>query len=407
MDAALIELECAGCSKRRPVKPTPKGEPRTPMGWKHKGSEHWCGDCWREKYVLRAIAFPVSSPMDATWEELRSAVKTMWQQTTRCLNWMMTELYTRDVKRDGQAKLPVMPRVYLYPEARVLFPELPSQTVASLEQSCQRKYRARRLEVIWRHSAALPTHRYPTPFPVHNQSWEPSIEAQKPIVSVRIAERRYRLRLRGGPKFWRQQEAFDLMVAGKATTGEAAIYQKGTDLMVKLVAWLPRSAPRRDSQGQPLTKQGVLTVRSATDALIRAVNHKDETLWIYNADQIRRWSAEHQRQLQRWSEDQKYEQRPEPSFAQRREDAARKYRNRMNSACHMIAVHIAGYASRRRFAVVKYNDAERAFCSQFPWATLKRLLAEKLDAAHIKVEASGPVDAETAEPLAEPANDEN
>jgi hypothetical protein len=52
---------------------------------------------------------------------------------TEAANWMMTELYTHDVQRHGEAKMPPMRRLYLYPEARRRFPGLAPQTVASLE----------------------------------------------------------------------------------------------------------------------------------------------------------------------------------------------------------------------------------------------------------------------------------
>lgn len=207
----------------------------------------------------------------------------MWQETTRCINWMMTELYVRDIKRNGQEKLPPMPHIYLYPEARALFPCLPPQTVSSLEQSCQHKYRARRLEVVWRHKASLPTHRYPVPFPVPNQSWEPGRrDIEKPVVSIRIADRRYTLRLRGGPRFWRQRQAFDLMVAGRAVTGEAAIYEIGTELMVKPGRpggkQFPTAGPGiQTPEPQAASSHGRVRPRPRTDPSDRAMRYPYRT----------------------------------------------------------------------------------------------------------------------------------
>jgi hypothetical protein len=57
---------------------------------------------------------------------------------------------------------------------------------------------------------------------------------------MRIGARRLELRLKSGPQFRRQQVAFRLIARGEAVPGEAAIYQQGSALMVKLVAWLPR-----------------------------------------------------------------------------------------------------------------------------------------------------------------------
>ena len=389
-----ITIACAGCSISRAVKPTPKGEPRTPTGWKKLGDATYCPLCWRKQYILRAITMPVASPLDCTWDELRKALRTMWAQTTAASNWMMTELYARDVRRGSEEKMPPMARVYLYPEARARFPGLPSQTVASLEQTVQRKYRAARYQVVWTAAASLPTHRYPTPFPVPNQGWGATIESDQAIVSLRIADARYRLRLKRGPQFRRQMAAFRQIIEGAAVAGELAIYDRD-GVMVKMAAWLPRAedkGPRAD----------VLTVRTGKDNLLVAVNAKDEALWRYNGDHLRRWAAEHRTQLQRWSEDQKHEQRPVPSFAQRREAAVRKFRDRMNSATHEIAAQLAGYAARRHFAQVRYDDSDHSYIGDgFPWYRLRSLIAEKLDARGIVLEASVQPAQDTPEPLVE------
>jgi hypothetical protein len=65
-----------------------------------------------------------------------------------------------------------------------------------------------RYRVVWTAAASLPTHRYPTPFPVPNQGWHATIEADQAVVGVRIGDARYRLRLKRGPQFRRQMEAF-------------------------------------------------------------------------------------------------------------------------------------------------------------------------------------------------------
>ena len=91
----------------------------------------------------------------------------------------------------------------------------------------------------------LPTYRYPQPFPVHNQSWSPALVEERPQVTVRIADRRYVLRLKGGPRYRRQRLAFLSMCSGEAEYGELALYRQGTDLFCKMVAWLPRKPARR------------------------------------------------------------------------------------------------------------------------------------------------------------------
>jgi len=149
-----------------------------------------------------------------------------------------------------------------------------------------------------------------------------------------------------------------------------------------MVTWLPRKEVSEQ-------ESSTLTVRTASDKLLIAVNPRNEQLWVYNGDHLRRWSFEHRAQLQRWSEDAKYENRPVPCFSERRKMAARKYRNRMDSATHEIAAQLAGYAKRRHFSNVCYNDAEHVFCEGFPWFRLRQLIEEKLNAHGIRCEIVG------------------
>ena len=381
MDLASPELiiVCADCGASRRAGPTSKGGPRTPAGWKRRGRERYCARCWSRRYVLRAVAIPVAEPLDSTWEDLRAALGEMWALTTAASNWMMTELYARDVRRADQDKMPPMAGVYLYPDARAQFPGLPPQSIVAVEHACQRKYRAARYEVIWTRARSLPTYRYPTPFPVHNQSWSAETENERPVVSVRIADRRYRLRLKGSPQFHRQRQAFDQILSGAAERGELAIYRRGSALMVKMAAWLPRAEA-------PGELSGVLAVYAGPDSLLVGLDASGEEVWRYNGDHLPRWVAEHRNRLRRWAEDEVHEPGAIPPFAARREAAARKFQDRMTGACHEIAAQLAAYALRRRFAAVRYSDEDRSFCSGFPWSRLRALIAENLDRRGIALE---------------------
>ncbi len=352
-----------------------------PVGWKRDNDILYCQKCWAEGHVLRAVSAPVVEPLSGTWQELRAALGEMWQLTTRASNWMMTEFYARDVRRNDQAKMPPMPRIYLYPEGRALFPALPPQAIAALEQSIRRQYRAKRRDLIWTSAMSLPTVRYPCPYPVHNQWWSVRFDpGNRPIVNVRLGEKRWEFRLRGGPRYWRQLIALRQMVDGSAKRAELALFKHHDgQIICKMVAWLPRLSTAENLMGS-------LSVRSTADALLVAVDVKGERLWTYNADHIRRWSAEHVKLIQRLSEDQKAEVRKRPPFAQRREAAVRKYRDRMASATHEIAASLANFAARRRYASVQYDDREHNFCPQFSWFDLREKLEYKLNALGIALE---------------------
>jgi hypothetical protein len=120
---------------------------------------------------------------------------------------------------------------------------------------------------------------------------------------------------------------------------------------------------------------------------------RDQKLWVLNGDQVRRWTAEHRRKLDRWSDDQKAENRP-PKFQARREADAEKYRRRIDSACHEAAAQLTNYAARKRFGTIRYNDTVRDFVVTFSWGRLRHLVREKADAKGIRfelVDASGSV----------------
>lgn len=395
----VLELEavvwiCAECQAGRT-----KPEKRLPRGWKRLSEAVYCDVCWRKRYLLRAVIIPLAAPLDGNWDGLREDLRKMWRVTTQASNWMVTELFSRDVRRGpADVKMPPMARQYLYPEARKRFPDLPSQSIAALEQAVQSKYRAFRYQTIWTCERSLPTYRYPVPFAIPNQGWSASIEDEKPVVSVRIGDERVRLRLKGGRRFYRQRQAFDAIAKGSAVQGELAIYERGRDVMVKMVTWLERPA------GMAAIADKVLPVRTSTDELLVALDAKSERLWKYNGDHLRRWSAEHREQLQRWSEDAKYEQRPVPAFAERREQAAAKYHRRMQSAAQEIAAQLTGYAARRKFASIRYDDAVQTF-AELPWFALRERIAAKCDEAGIEfIHASGGVLEKVAEPLADEDN---
>ena len=331
-------MQCIHCSV------TSEHPTRLPRGWKRRQDDQpICAKCWGKRYILRAVTIPVVGPIDGTWEELRDDLRDAWVDVTALSNWLMTEYYVRDVRRTDQPKLPPQPRTYLYPEATARFPSILSNTVAAIDHAISSTYRAARYKLIWSGEVSLPTYRYPAPVVIPSRAWQPEYGKDNvPVVQVTLRRnaRRWALRLRGGREYRRQLVAFSQMVAGVAVIAEMALYRQRANaadhrsgvadrdsggqkaryrVMCKMVAWLPR---------EPASKgDGVLSARTDKDSLLIALNAKDEKLWVLNADQVRRWAAEHRRKLNRWSNDQKAENRP-PTFQARREADAIKYRRR-------------------------------------------------------------------------------
>lgn len=398
-----------------------KSGERLPRGWKRKDVVY-CDRCWHARYVLRAIAIPVVKPLGATWAEFRVAAKEAWAYSTQCANWMTDQFYARDVRRDAASgKMPAMPKIYLYPEATKLFPELPAASVAGMEQAIGGKYRATRHEVVWTHDRSLSTHRYPYPFSMPNQAWSAVYTTagkeggdQIPCVSVALLRgQRFNLQLKGGREFRRQLSAFDKIISGEAVKGELSLYRVRvhsgngvTDrdsgeqkalyrVMVKMVAWLPRTYKTSESKA-------VLSVKSDVDALLVALDEKAERLWWIHADQVRRWTARHKRRLQRLADDHKHEWRPDAPFQSLREAVCEKQNNRIASFIAQTAHHLANFARRRGYGVVRYNDTERRYLPDFFWSGLKEKIRIKLNEQGIAMEdASAPMAAGSDVALAE------
>lgn len=410
MNDNAVKVYCGKCGKSRDAKPTRGGNPRVPMGWKRAMDWVWCDACWHANWKLRAITIPIAGPADATWAELREALRTCWQSSTRLANWTMTQLYTRDVRREpGVEKMPAMPKIYLYPEARIECPEMDSQSVSSLLQAVERKYRAKRYDVIWRAAESLPNHRYPVPYPIHNAAWSVSRDdGGGRYLSVRLAGRRWSLRLRGGPRHRRMMGAVDQLIRGEAVRGELAIYQTSasssvhrpssapaTQLMAKMVMWLPK----KECNGMATS---TLHVRTGGDSLL--IYHVDDGEPRYlHADQVRKWIAAHADRLQRISDDTKMEKRRPKrmmrGISERRQAMCRKHHRRLDSFVHEATAMLVGFARRQQCGKVVLDVTNQSFANSFPYHDLKGKLAYKLDEHGITLETSGGVVAEKPDSL--------
>jgi hypothetical protein len=56
----------------------------------------------------------------------------------------------------------------------------------------------------------------------------------------------------------------------------------------------------------------------------------------------------------------------------------------MQTCCHEVSAWLVGYACRRRFAALEYDDTARAFCPEFPYAALRQMIAYKADEARVE-----------------------
>jgi hypothetical protein len=358
--------------------------------------------------MIRSLVLPIAGPVDATWAELRPALREAWAESTRCANWMLTELYARDIRREpGDQKLAKMPRIYLYPEARQRFPALASQTVASLERDVSRKYRARRYELLWTQSVSLPVMRYPVGLPLPSQMWRlEHDDGGAYLFSARIGDRRWTLRLRGGPHFRRMTAMLDRVIAGEAIAGAATLYRiraHGTDhRSTATPEWrLAVRIPVTTETARPsYTAPSVMRVHTAREALLTA--SCGERVWREHHDHIRRAISTHRRQLQELSDDLKAERRRpkrnREGMVARMGTLAHRHAQRMRSWLHEAAAHLVGYAQRQHVARLEYDDHDKSWIDSFPWHELGQRIREKCEAAGIEF-ASGEVTEQTPPPL--------
>lgn len=387
---------------------------RLPMGWKRLNENMYCDKCWKQRYVLRAITIPVASPEGKEWAEFKTAMAASWGRMTELSNWMLSELYVRDVRRTaGMTKLPKMPQVYLYPEARIHFPELPSQTVAATEQAVKGKYKSIRYKLLWTHEISLANYKYPAPFVIPNQGWSALYGKDGiPLVQFRMADERWTVRLRGGYNYRRPLVSFAQVVSKNAVQGELAFFRQranGNDnrsgiterdnggqksqyrIMCKIVAWLPK-----EDQTKP--KDGVLLITpSNNDALLTAYNGKkggeelEDMRWQIHADHVRRWVAENRRRNDNRSNDRKLEVRQSnKSLLSFGEKHSLKYRRRMKTACDQIAAQVVNYAKRWNYAMIRVQGQPGTYIQDFTWFALWQAISYRCDAENILFEQEIP-----------------
>lgn len=413
----MTSIACDRCESSKETAATRRGMARLPRGWSRHQGAIWCAKCWDAAYLLRAITIPVAGPVSGDWPAFRAALAAAWSQSTCLANWAVSQLLRAEAPRmPGDAKLPPAPKLYLYPAARSAFPELSTAAVVSVLNSVERRYRKARYQAVWLSSDRPPVYRYPMPYPLSAACWKVSQgDGGQWLLSLPLGGERWTIRLRGGHQFARQLAAVRKLLAGEAVPGELAIYRvrasggdhrpgvegRGGDtwptwrIMAKLVMYLPRPPARERS--------GTLHVRTGAEAIVTALDEEREKLWTYNAEHARTWLWRHRQRLDALSEDAKAEFR-RPKRRRRaldldREKLVAKQHHRMDTLLHQISAALVGFARRRGYASVAYDDSDHSWHQEFPWYRLRELVRQKLSAEGIEL-ASGEMATETPDPLA-------
>jgi len=368
-------MNCSKCNSEH-------GGEKMPRGWKNIAGELWCAECVSSGWVLKTVTMPVIWPKDESERvSFRNALNLCFRSATALSNWAITEYLRRDHPVClTEKKMPPMPKVYLFPDATKLAPEMSTVAINAIINNAGAKYRACRFSVR-RGDSSLPTFRYPQPYPLPAQSWRPmwmSDTERVPMISVTLCKTRFTLRLKSGPHFRPQHRDFGMLIDGRAQRCEMALYEKGGTLMAKLVIRVPKSAPT----GKP---DRALCVATDRDSLLVATLNGSE-IARYNADHVRRWVREHERRLVRLREDRKAMSRTgelsDPSSF--RDKLVAKQNNRMHSLCHMAAAWVVEHANRLRCSSIVFDCREHGFVDSFPWFKLEALIEQKADARSIE-----------------------
>lgn len=397
-----VVLTCAGCVVTRTVPLTPSGAPRTPRGWKVVPSGALCAACLRDRYAIRALTVPVAGLVDGTWAELGATLQEAWSETTRAANWIATELYARDVRRAPDDKrLRPMPRIYLYPEVRALFPAISPINLTALIQQVEQTYRKRRYELLWQRAISLPTYRYPVPLPIHAQAWRlEETPGGAMLAHCRIGDRWWALRLRGGAHFMRQREALRQLVRGEALPAAGALFarqmseadaeargaSRGRRVWLKLVAWLPRASAQLGSRAAQVET-------AASDLLIVRVHGRGVVATV-PGDHIRRsigsYTVRRVRLMQQLGVVRRWLPAERRALQDRLERLTSRHHPALRTWLQQSAAHVARAAQRAGCAVVEYADEERGFCDPFPWQALRLCVQHAVEGRGLRfVYASG------------------
>lgn len=364
-------------------------------------------------YVARAVTIPVwGSADEQPFADFCAALAEQWGEATRLANWIHTTRYARDVRREpGMAKLPPMPAVYLYPEARAAFPHIMPSVVTAIDHAETGKYRANRWDILWAGKASLANVRYPTPLPLPADTigFERDPDNQRVSVAIRFGTAsegtRWKLRLAGGRDYARQLAAVEKMMTGDIELIEGALLRKsakvsdgrsggtsGDDkpnakprIMLKLVGWFPVTDRREQ-------KAKFLSLSTGTEEFLLGIVEGREEPWCYHADHVRDWIYQHERNRWRIQADQKATgwrpKRRRKQAKQSLSDRIEKHRARIDEFVKQTAAMVLKFAASQGVTRIKYSDRERGYFPSFPWDRLRQQLSNKCEESGILLEVA-------------------
>jgi len=398
---------CSQCDEEKESVVKSDGTVKLPRGWMEFAGQPYCRKCKGTSLCVRAISLPVAGPVDMEWKELRTLLAAAWSRSRSAANLMERQLASRDVVRTAaMEKLPAAPKLsadVLYQPARALVPQLPSGTVSAIQKHVADTYMKQRYESIWTGDRSFRNFKYPYPIRVRVQDYTLGFVEhdgkEYPSVSLRLEStavdgaKRITLRLRGGRGFDRFMGDFRRLIDGTAKAGELIITRQranesdhrpgigdrssggGSRIIYRIMCKIVGRFPRRKKNDQQRT--GTLNVRTGSGSFWFVTEEGEERSWL-NADHMRRAHAAHALFLGRIADDTKFEKRT-PRRNRRQIDGYRatrvdKHKNRIKTFVDQACRSLVGYAARRGYAKLEYDDRDRQYMPSFDYSQIEARL---------------------------------
>lgn len=390
-------ITCVATGVSINVKRTPRGNLRLPTGWKRIGGQPYSKKGWQQRFHLSAVIVPIAG-LDTDeselnekqikaqrregWKQINETMKDCWSKTTELANWANIELLKADQYRDPETgKLAKLETVSLYSMRKGTFDGW-SQSANAVIRTVEQTYRQLRGEMLGFGRRRLPDVRYPYPYPVHKDACKLTENDGRFSLSFPTPKGRLNVVLLGGNRYRRQSGRLRQLIDGTAIAGEASIYRKGKETLVKIVGYFPRKAGSEQRSGK-------LHVRTDWESFIVALNDKDERLFVINGDRFKKTVVKHKRWQQRFREDQKMEERQPRRVRKSRltpmQDGSDKFLKRQDSFVKERAAQIVNYAKRRRLSEITYDDSDRRFFGDnFPYYIFEQRIVTLCDEAGIR-----------------------
>ncbi|TXH42486.1 MAG: hypothetical protein E6Q97_35610 [Desulfurellales bacterium] len=347
----------------------------------------------KRKYVIRSFTFPIASPEDMgkgsqkAWANLRSVLDLAFSRSTEAANWGVQRLFAAEQLKVPGLRGQRMPhqKVALYGLRHNSFWAGWSKSASAVLRGIEKKWAEVRFRTAWTCEQAVPHLQYPYPYPISAQDWSVyEKECGGLFFRANLGNGQMAVRLTCGPEFRYQLVRARWLIKNPRMRCESAVLEKKKvvggkqvrTIFVKIVGYVPREEQHE--------AKGMMIVHTTPESFLVGYNTNEDRLWVINGDRCKDWITRHDRYMQRWREDQKYEirrpKRSNRSFVHDMELRCQKKNDRVDSFLKETAAQVVNHAVRRRLAEVVFSDENRQFFGDgFPWFRFKELLQQKCE----------------------------